>query len=227
MRREPLIWSAALLFALIAVVTVLSNGKAGTQSPPLSLSGQTERTRMVSAERQAAAAQALANRPEPAGAASSPAANSAAPKSTPVLAATLPATAVWPLQGKVALGYGWVFDPTGGYWFYHTGWEIQGAPGSPVRAALPGSVYAVEREPSGSYTVVVRSPENVVTTYSGLASTQLAVGSSVDQGAAVGALPASKGSRSGRLGFSITRAGQPVNPASMLPSSTAGASPQG
>ena len=229
-RREPMIWSAALLFAMIAVVAALANGGAGPKSPPLSLSGQVERSRMLSAERQAATAQAIANQPQEApttSPTSQPAQPPAPPASTPALAPTSPVTAVWPLQGKIALGYGWVFDPTGGYWFYHTGWEIEAAAGSPVRAALPGNVYAVERESSGAYTVLVRSSDNIVTTYSGLGSTELAVGGSIGQGGAIGTLPSGKGSRSGRLGFSITRAGQPVNPASMLPSSTAGASPQG
>lgn len=229
-RREPLIWSAALLFALIAVVTALSNGKVGPQSPPLSLTGSLDRTRMISAERQAADAQALANQQ----AAPSPGTpNHAAPgisagaPSAPTIpaTATLPAVGVWPISGKVATGYGWVFDRTGGYWYYHTGWEIVAPSGSAVRAALPGSVSSVEREPSGAFTVVVRSPENVITTYTGLQSTKFAAGSPVALGATIGTLTTGKGS-SGRLGFSVTRAGQPVNPASILPSTTAGASPQ-
>ena len=123
------------------------------------------------------------------------------------------------------MGYGWVFDRAGGYWFYHTGWEIEAKSGSAVRAALPGTVEAVEREPAGTFTVVVRSPQNVVATYTGLASTQIAVGSPVAQGATIGSLRAASGS--GRLGFSIKRAGQPVNPATLLPNTTAGASGQG
>jgi len=125
------------------------------------------------------------------------------------------------------VGYGWVYDATGRYWYYHTGWEIQAPPGAAVRAALPGMVDAVEREPSGAYTVVVRSPQNVVTTYAGLGSTSLAVGAQVRQGAAIGAMPARKGLHSGRLGLSITRSGQPVNPRSLLPHVTAGASHNG
>lgn len=224
LRREPLIWSAAVLALLIAVVTILSNGRAQPQSPSLSINGQLERSRMVSAARQAAVAQALTNQATPQPTAPSPAGTSGSEPATPALGATLPAMAVWPLHGHVAMGFGWVFDPAGRYWFYHTGWEIAAAPGATVRAALPGSVDAVEREPSGGFTVVVRSPQNVVATYTGLGSTAIVVGSSVGQGAAIGALPATK---STRLGFSITRSGQPVNPATMLPPASAGASRQG
>ena len=226
-RREPLIWSAAVLVALIAVVTVLSNGQAGPVSPPLSPSGQLEQARMLSTVRKSAVAQALANQAAQTHAAPPAPRTSVGAPATPALATTLPATAVWPLHGRVAMGYGWVFDPTGGYWFYHTGWEIEAKSGSAVRAALPGSVEAVEREASGGFTVVVRSPQNVIATYTGLASTQIAVGSPVGQGETIGSLQAASGGSIGRLGFSIKRAGQPVNPATMLPKTTAGASRQG
>jgi murein DD-endopeptidase MepM/ murein hydrolase activator NlpD len=226
-RREPLLWSAGSLAILIAAVAILSNGRAAP-TVPLSVAHGIEQSRMASTARATAMSQAMANLPEP-----SPATPSPAPKTTaaaptaPAMAATLPQTAVWPLQGRIAMGFGWVYDSAGGYWFYHTGWEIEAKPGAEVHAALPGSVAAVERESSGSLTVVVRSPQQVVTTYTGISSTPLAVGAAVGQGQTIGTLTAASGGKDGRLGFSITRAGQPVNPSTMLKPATAGASRQG
>ena len=230
-----MLWSAGALVVLIAAVTILSNGNAAPETP-VRLSGDFGRTRMLAAERGAAEAQAMAVQPTPdgTGSASGPTApaksgvtgvGTVSPAQAPAIPAkpTLPATAVWPLQGRVAMGYGWVFDPTGRYWFYHTGLEIAATPGAAVRAALPGAVAAVEREASGGFTIVVTSPQSVVTTYTGLAATSLAVGSTVGQGTMIGTMPQA-GAGGVKLGFSIRRAGQPIDPASLLPAATAGAS---
>lgn len=226
-RREPLLWSAGTLALAIIAVTVLSNGRAAPEVP-LSVAGSIERTRMLSAERATAEAQAMASRPEPLQPASGSATKSPpAGPAAPAMSATLPQTAVWPLRGRVAMGFGWVYDPAGGYWFYHTGWEIEARPGADVHAALPGSVAGVEREPSGSFTVVVRSPQEVVATYTGLASTPLVVGAAVGQGQTIGTVTAVAGGHGGRLGFALTRGGQPVNPSTMLKPAAAGASRQG
>jgi len=213
LRREPLLWAAGSLVVLIAAVTILSQGQASPR-PPLGNSYARDLTREVAAARAAIAQQDLSER---GAAAQAPAAAPSRPATAPVSAPAL--QAVWPLSGRVALGYGWVFDRVGGYWYYHTGWEIAATPGATVQAALPGDVVGVEREPSGQFTVVVRSPNGVVATYSGLASTSLASGGTVRQGQAVGQVPGS----GGRLGFSVTRGGQPVNPSSILPSAPTGA----
>ena len=233
-----MLWSAGALVALIAAVTVLSNGNAAPETP-VRISGDFERTRTLAAERGAAEAQVMTSQPTPAGpgSASGPTASakpggtgsgesSSAQARTVPAATTLPPTAVWPLQGRVAMGYGWVYDPTGRYWFYHTGLEIVATRGAAVHAALPGAVAAVEREASGGYTIVVTSPQSVVTTYTGLAATSLAVGNTVGQGTTIGTMP-HRGAGGGKLGFSIRRGGQPIDPARMLPSATAGASHQG
>lgn len=174
-----MLWSAGAAAALIAIVTILSHGRAVPASPVQSLTGQTVRAKRLAAmspspnmrlrswpaaspPREQASTQAVAP----------------APNVPPVqqTTPTVPSRGVTPLQGKLQIGYGWVYDRQGGFWYYHTAWDIAATPGAPVRSAFAGTVQDIEPDGSAGLSVSIASPGAMVATYAGLSDLQVHVG---------------------------------------------------
>lgn len=139
-----------------------------------------------------------------------------APATSTVTAA--PAPPQWPLTGMVVQGYGWAYDRLGGYWYFHSGWDIGGHAGEAVRAAMPGTVQSVAASPFLGEVVTVRTPGGLLETYGGLGAADVAIGQSVAQGAEIGTLGgAVPGEQDGvHLHFAIERGDQPMNPDAYL-----------
>lgn len=125
----------------------------------------------------------------------------------------------WPVTGMVVQGYGWAYDRLGGYWYFHTGWDIRGFVGEAVRAAMGGTVEAVAASPLLGETVTVKTPGGLLETYAGLGAADVATGQGVVQGEQIGTLSgAIAGEQDGvHLHFAIERGGQPVDPDAFLP----------
>ncbi len=112
-------------------------------------------------------------------------------------------------------GYGWVFQPVGGYWYYNTAWEIAAAAGTPVRSAFGGVVKDIEQDPTQGLTILVQSGGGLVAAYGGLQSTQVQIGQQVAAGALLGQL-ATGNAQQPHLHFALSQGNQPVDPGTYL-----------
>ncbi len=218
-RREPWLAVGSAAAVVIAIVTIASHGRATPSAPVQSLNGQAawsgRRTRgpgnlpapmdpeVESSQAQAAAAppQAVVTPPPP-----------AAPALT-----TAPTHGLWPLAGQVTQGYGWAYQPNGGYWYYNTAWEIAASAGTAVRSAFAGVVQTIEPDPTQGLSVAVESGGELVAEYTGLSKAQVAVGQQVSAGTVIGQLGnAPSGSGKPRLRFALRHGSQPVDPSAYL-----------
>ncbi len=223
LRREPWLVVGGSAAALIVIIAIASHGKATPSAPVQSLNGQaamegghTHLPGQVPVQvRPTVEAQSQAPPSTPA--VSTPVQTTAPTPPEPTLPSTPPQHGQWPVSGKIVQGYGWVFEPIGGYWFYNTSLEIAAAQGTPVRAAFPGIVKDIERDPSQGLTVVVDCGGGLQATYGGLAASSLQIGQQVAAGAEIGQLAATSGA-SARPGlrFTLRQGSQPVDPAAYL-----------
>ena len=140
---------------------------------------------------------------------------------TPVVAQA-PQPVVEPLEGEVISAFSMdalVYQPALGDWRTHDGVDIAAEAGTPVLAAAAGTVRSVEEDPLMGVTVVIDHPDGHQTTYASLqAEPGVAPGDSVAAGEAIGAVGATAAAEAGapHLHFSVTKAGEPVDPGGFL-----------
>lgn len=116
----------------------------------------------------------------------------------------------WPTDGEVARGFR--PDQVGGQ-----GVDIAGMPGQDVRAAMDGTVVYSGRDLSGvGNLVILRHPDNLLSTYSHADELYVAEDDVVRAGDPIASLGANE-NRESVLGFEIRRDGNPLNPLEFLP----------
>lgn len=124
----------------------------------------------------------------------------------------------WPMVGPVVQGYGWTYDHTAGYWYFHAAWDIAGRVGETAHAAMPGTVQSVSQSSALGDVVVVEGPNGLRETYGGFTTVAVTQGQSLAEGQMIGTLGAIPGEADGvHLHFGIERGGQPVDPTLYLP----------
>ena len=115
---------------------------------------------------------------------------------------------------------GAVMSPFGYRWGrLHSGVDLDGETGDPVRAALPGRVAAVGylNHYSGYGLVVkVRHSRRLVTMYAHLSATNVRVGETVEQGDVLGRVGCTGSCTGSHLHFEVRVNGTPVDPMRFL-----------
>lgn len=115
----------------------------------------------------------------------------------------------WPVDGRVAIGFGPRTDPRYGTAVPHRGIEVETTRGQSARAIYPGKVvYAAELEGYGE-TVVIQHAGRVFSLYSGLVSLESKRGDMVSLGAVLG-------TSESRLYFEIRVENRPEDPLDWL-----------
>lgn len=130
--------------------------------------------------------------------------------------AVSPATMIRPAGGKVIEGFGWYRHPVYEDWRFHGGIDIGCPQGTPVYAALPGTVEKVYDDPELGRTVVLSHPGNIETVYGHCSAVSVSPGQKVDQGAVIARAGASGMASSPRLYFQVVDAGEPQDPQKYL-----------
>lgn len=127
----------------------------------------------------------------------------------PVLAPPTPeqllASLKWPVDGKISKEPGWVHSDYLNQWVYLSGVEIGCEAGSPVTAALGGSVKSVTVDPLLGTMIKLQHDGGLETTYGRVSAVSIAPGEKVALGDAI----ASGGA--GGLYFSLTLDGEPIS----------------
>jgi len=103
----------------------------------------------------------------------------------------------------------------------HTGIDIDGETGDPIRAAFAGIVLVAGRAPSGyrgyGTLVVIGHPNGLTTLYAHLSRVSVGVGRQVASGDVVGAMGCTGSCTGSHLHFEVRIANQPVDPERYLP----------
>jgi murein DD-endopeptidase MepM/ murein hydrolase activator NlpD len=139
----------------------------------------------------------------------------APPAPVPVAAAVLPGGLALPIAGApVTSGFGWRIHPVLGVRKFHNGIDLGAPRGTPVRAALEGSVEACGRRPAEGLFVALRHAGRVETLYAHLDRfpAGLRRGQPVPAGGVIGYVGSTGLSTGPHLFYEVMVDGRPVNP---------------
>ncbi|NBC30807.1 MAG: peptidoglycan DD-metalloendopeptidase family protein [Spirochaetes bacterium] len=124
---------------------------------------------------------------------------------------------VYPVRGRFTSGFGMRDDPFTGQRRFHNGIDLAGPIGTPVGAAMPGTVAHIESQ-IGNYGkfVILRHEGGFQTLYAHLDGFSVRKGQYVSQGQTVGVMGNTGRSTGPHLHFSIIRNGSFVDPLGFL-----------
>lgn len=124
-----------------------------------------------------------------------------------------------PVTGVVLTPFGWSYSKTLGEFRMHTGVDIKAAEGSPVTAALPGTVRAVERRDETGLTVIIDHGNGLQTLYGALLIARVNPGDRVAAGDEIGKVGNTalyEVADGAHLHFAIYQEGEPIDPGQYL-----------
>ena len=122
----------------------------------------------------------------------------------------------WPVRGYITSWYSWRRDPFTGKNSFHNGIDIGVPSGTPVAAAMEGSVIEASYSPIMGNFVMLRHPAGWQTLYAHLSSITVKKGQYVARGNRVG-LSGNTGYSTGpHLHFTVYKNGKSVNPINVL-----------
>ena len=137
--------------------------------------------------------------------------------------AEAPLTVVSPLEGDVVAAFSMdqlLYNETLEDWRTHDGVDIAAPEGSSVMAASAGTVVAVDQDALMGTTVVIEHEGGYHTLYANLQSPPVVeAGTAVSAGQVIGTVgttAAAEAAQGPHLHFSVTKDGEPVDPASFL-----------
>ena len=121
---------------------------------------------------------------------------------------------IWPAAGTLTSGYGWRRGRI------HAGIDIIGPTGTPILAAMDGTVIFSGWYYGYGYMIDIRHPNGLVTRYAHASRLYVSVGEKVSQGQAIMAMGSTGRSTAPHLHFEVRVNGQAHNPITYLPGST-------
>jgi len=123
-----------------------------------------------------------------------------------------PRALVWPACGMVSSAYGTRVDPFTGRPVFHTGIDIVGDFGVPIRAAASGEVVFVGRHGPAGLMIELRHRDRLTSRYAKLSEARVERGEHVRQGEVIAEMGSSGRSTGPHLHFEIARHGRTENP---------------
>ncbi|WP_312640258.1 M23 family metallopeptidase [Hydrogenoanaerobacterium sp.] len=121
-------------------------------------------------------------------------------------------------RGMITSEFGYRKDPFTGQTKGHSGLDLGAGKGTPIRAALPGTVYVVRYSSSGyGYHVMVDHGGGFVTLYAHCSKILVTEGHTVDAGTVIAEVGSTGRSTGNHLHFEVRINGEKQNPRSYLP----------
>ena len=121
-------------------------------------------------------------------------------------------------RGMVTSEFGYRKDPFTGQTKGHSGLDLGAGKGTPIRAALPGTVYVVRHSTSGyGYHVMVDHGGGFVTLYAHCSKILVTEGQKIDAGTIIAEVGSTGRSTGNHLHFEVRINGEKQNPRSYLP----------
>jgi len=122
----------------------------------------------------------------------------------------------WPIRGYITSWYGWRNDPFTSSRSFHTGIDIGAARGTPIKAAMEGTVSATGYSTvSGNY-VVIRHHSGYSSMYAHLDRIDVKAGARVSQASVIGIVGSTGYSTGPHLHFTVSKNGITMNPMTVL-----------
>jgi murein DD-endopeptidase MepM/ murein hydrolase activator NlpD len=122
----------------------------------------------------------------------------------------------FPVEGDISSPYGRRDNPFGGERTFHSGVDISGTPGTPIRATADGVVsYSGWTQYSG-YVVLIEHGCGFSTAYAHNKSNQVKVGQRVKRGEIIGYIGSSGKSTGPHVHYAVWEKGKSVNPSKFL-----------
>jgi murein DD-endopeptidase MepM/ murein hydrolase activator NlpD len=123
---------------------------------------------------------------------------------------------IWPINGAITSPYGYRRDPFSGLRSFHTGLDIRGSTGTPVRAAMAGRVGQIGYDSVFGNYVIVNHHSGYRTLYAHLSVIRTKNGAYVGTGERVGDVGSTGLSTGPHLHFMVYKNGVTVNPRSLM-----------
>jgi len=122
------------------------------------------------------------------------------------------APSLWPLEGRVGSSFGEREDPFNGEGKFHSGVDIEGPYGAPVRAAGDGEVTGVPLGAGYGLQVEIAHGHDVLTVYGHLSAIAVVPGQHVTRGQVIGFVGQSGRATGPHLHYEVRVHNVPVNP---------------
>jgi len=124
---------------------------------------------------------------------------------------------IWPVSGAITSSYGYRRDPfNGSRRQFHTGMDIRGSTGTPVRAAMAGRVSRVGYDDVLGNYVIINHHSGYRTLYGHLSVIRTRTGAYVGTGERVGDVGSTGYSTGPHLHFTVYKNGVTVNPRALM-----------
>jgi len=124
---------------------------------------------------------------------------------------------IWPVSGAITSHYGYRIDPfTGSRRQFHTGMDIRGSMGTPVRAAMAGRVSRVGYDDILGNHVIISHHSGYRTLYGHLSVIRTRTGAYVGTGERIGDVGSTGLSTGPHLHFTVYKNGVTVNPRPLM-----------
>lgn len=122
------------------------------------------------------------------------------------------APSIWPVEGRIASGFGVREDPINGEGAFHTGVDIDAPYGTPVRAAADGDATGASMGAGYGRQVVLDHGHGVITVYGHLSAIAVIPGQHVTRGEVIGYVGQSGRATGPHLHYEVRVSNVPVNP---------------
>lgn len=122
------------------------------------------------------------------------------------------APSLWPVDGRVASGFGQRQDPINGEGAFHTGIDIDAPEGTPVRAAGDGIVTATNIGAGYGRAITIDHGHDVMTVYGHLSGSAVVPGEHVTRGQIIGYVGMTGRATGPHLHYEVRVHDVPVNP---------------
>jgi murein DD-endopeptidase MepM/ murein hydrolase activator NlpD len=123
---------------------------------------------------------------------------------------------IYPIRGRLSSSYGWRNDPISGVRRYHAAVDMAAALGTPVKAAMDGTIATVGINSVYGKYIIVSHSNGFQTMYAHLNLVSVSQGARVNQGAKIGEVGSTGYSTGPHLHFAVYKNGRAVNPLDFL-----------
>ncbi|MFA6849009.1 MAG: peptidoglycan DD-metalloendopeptidase family protein [Selenomonadaceae bacterium] len=123
---------------------------------------------------------------------------------------------IWPINGEVTSPFGWRIHPIFGTKRFHSGIDIAGDYGDPIRAAASGTVIYAGWISGYGNAVIIDHGGGITTLYGHNEAIKVSVGQSVSQGQVIALCGATGDATGPHCHFEVRQDGEPVSPYNYL-----------
>jgi murein DD-endopeptidase MepM/ murein hydrolase activator NlpD len=122
------------------------------------------------------------------------------------------APSLWPIMGPITSSFGEREDPFNGEGAFHTGVDISGSFGEPVRAAADGTVEVASMASGYGREIIINHGNGIETLYGHLSGFAVTAGQQVNRGEVIGYVGMTGRSTGPHLHYEVRIHNTPVNP---------------